>query len=235
MTQISKSNRYFINSYQDFIQNDSQLISIDRNYWSNYLEELALHCVKKTKISEKTLDGGLYVGNLGLVFMIYKILSNGFCKNYEIDLKRYMHDSIELNEKHLKKHGDKTMLASFLLGDCGFYTMASLTSKFLYNNDQDCLKYARNYSEAAKLSEKKDFLSFGGDELFVGRAGVLCGVLFYKKVLRIDVLEESSLLKILDSIVQSGRDYAKKGNFKCPLMYSYYKTDYIGILLNNRS
>ena len=227
MTQITKSTRFFINPYQDFTDTN-QIISIDRNYWSNYLEETVLHCVKKTKLNDKTLDGGLYVGNLGLVFMIYKVLSNGFCKKYESELKKYMQDSIELNEKYLKKHGDRTMLSSFLLGDCGFYAMASLTNKFLYNSDQNCLKYARHYSEAAKLSEKKDFLPFGGDELFVGRAGVLCGVLLYRNKLGIEVLDEISLFKILDSVVQSGRDYAKKQNFKCPLMYSYYKTDYIG-------
>ena len=162
MTQISNSKRFFINPYQDDFKNNIEHLNIDKNYWSNYLEEIALYCIKKTKLNDKTCDGGLYVGNLGLVYMIYKILSNGYCKNYEEDLKKYMNDSIELNRTYLSRHGDKTMIASFLLGDCGFYAMASLVSKYLHKNDDDCVKYSRDYEQAAKLCEKTDFLPFGG-------------------------------------------------------------------------
>jgi hypothetical protein len=176
---MSISKRFFKNPYPDY----KDVLSIDRSYWTNYLEELAIYCVKKTKLNDSTCDGGLYVGNLGLVYMIYKVLSNGYCKNYEKELKKYAHEAIELNGLYSRKNKDKT---SFILGNCGYYAMASLISKFLDENDG--LEYAKEYTQAAKLTTKKDFLANGSDELFVGRTGVLCGVLFYRKKLGIDVI-----------------------------------------------
>jgi len=38
----------------------------------------------------------------------------------------------------------------------------------------------------------------------------------------------SSLVAICRAIVDSGRAYAAKHRSPCPLMYAYYKTEYLG-------
>ena len=183
MTKFSATKRFFINSYDDFKENE--VLNISRSFWTNYLEELAMFCVKKTKLNKESCDGGLYVGSLGVAYMVYKVVSAGYCKNYEDELKKYAYDVVQLNKLYL--HADKTLRASFILGDCGFYAMASLIEKNFCSRDEECRKFARDYAESAKIGEKKDFLPFGDNELFVGRAGILCGVLFYRKKLGIDV------------------------------------------------
>lgn len=71
-------------------------------------------------------------------------------------------------------------------------------------------------------------VSFGGNELFVGRAGYLAGVLWLQKELQKQILPVDTINEICHSIVQDGRKYASVHRSPMPLMYSYYDTEYIG-------
>lgn len=185
-TSSLKLKRYFKNPYLDYIKGET-VINIDKSYWSDYLQEYVLLCVKKTKLNHDTCDGGLYVGSLGLVYMLYKVLSGGYCKEHSKNLEKYLHELIDVNSNYALRNKDKNDVTSFLLGNCGFYVMGSLFSKYIQNDNESCLKFARYYHETSKICEIEGFLSQGCDELFVGRAGILCGALFYRKKLGIDV------------------------------------------------
>ena len=175
--------RFFANPFTDYDANSN--FAIDRNYWSNYLSELAIVCMKKTKLNDETCDGGLYVGSLGVVYMIDKVLSNGYCNQYENDLKKYSRDCIAKNDSYFDSNGN--MRSSFLLGNCGLYTVASLVCKHMLNDDGTCSKYASAFQNATKICEKDGYLKCGSDELLVGRAGILCAYLFYRNKLKIEV------------------------------------------------
>jgi len=42
------------------------------------------------------------------------------------------------------------------------------------------------------------------------------------------IVAKADLFKICNSIVASGREYARKNNTPCPLMYAYHGTEYLG-------
>lgn len=67
-----------------------------------------------------------------------------------------------------------------------------------------------------------------GDELFVGRAGYLAGALWLNKTLGKGIVPRSEIHEICQWIVQSGRKYSSQHASPCPLMYSYYDTEYLG-------
>ena len=50
----------------------------------------------------------------------------------------------------------------------------------------------------------------GSDELFVGRAGYLSGALWLNSELKSDIVPQTDLFLICNSIVQSGREYVRR-------------------------
>ena len=83
----------------------------------------------------------------------------------------------------------------------------------------------------AKICKPLDFFSPGSDELFVGRAGYLCGSLLLNKKLGRTVVPPEVTRPLFDAIIKSGRLYSKSHQSKSPLMYSYYGNEYLGIML----
>ena len=73
-----------------------------------------------------------------------------------------------------------------------------------------------------------NFFQPGSDELFVGRAGYLCGSLILNKKLGRTVVSSEVTRPIFDAIIVSGQQYSQRYRSKSPLMYSYYRTEYLG-------
>lgn len=86
--------------------------------------------------------------------------------------------------------------------------------------------YRDKYLRIAPIC-KTQFLDCGDDELFVGRAGYLCGALWLAKETNTP-LALNDLYDICNAVIQSGKSYAQRHDSKCPLMYSYYKKEYLG-------
>ena len=83
----------------------------------------------------------------------------------------------------------------------------------------------------AKICQPLNFFSPGSDELFVGRAGYLCGSLLLNKKLGRTVVPPEVTRPLFDAIIESGRQYSQSHQSKSPLMYSYYGKEYLGIML----
>ncbi len=67
----------------------------------------------------------------------------------------------------------------------------------------------------------------------VGRAGYLSGVLWLNSVFGQEVVDRTSLKRICDGIVESGKHYKSRRAMSAkqktpPLMYAYYNTEYLG-------
>ena len=73
-----------------------------------------------------------------------------------------------------------------------------------------------------------NFFPPGSDELFVGRAGYLCGSLILNKKLGRTVVSSEVTRPLFDAIIVSGQQYSQRHRSKSPLMYSYYRTGYLG-------
>jgi hypothetical protein len=170
----SSSECYFINPYQDFNPQSNATDKIVRaDFWNQYATETALMCIQKLKPTVKYCDGTVYTGNLGLVFMAYKMLRSNRFKKYENDLKKYMVDCVRASEDFLSSasvRGSKEV--GFLVGNGGLAIMACLAWR-AFGNEANVEKYASAYASSAHICEPVNFLSHGSDELFVGRAGYL--------------------------------------------------------------
>lgn len=88
------------------------------------------------------------------------------------------------------------------------------------------------YAAAASNCKAPNFLACGGDELFVGRAGYLLGLLWLQGLCKRPVLPQKDLFEICSTVVASGRSYSKRHRSPCPLMFSYYQVEYLGECLS---
>lgn len=174
---IKNSSRFFPNPYPDYIpcQNTIARNLINSDYCKEYLEKESFECLAhlKPKSSSKYCNGKVYTGNLGLIFMCYKLLSNNRFKNNKHDLKQYVKSCISANEEYIEMNpysGSKDI--AFLTGKGGLYIMGFFASKIL-DEENHAQRYAQQYVNLARICETIDFLPNGSDELFVGRAGYL--------------------------------------------------------------
>ena len=86
-----------------------------------------------------------------------------------------------------------------------------------------------NYVEMSKICRPLSFFRPGSDELFVGRAGYLCGSLLLNKKLGKTVIPAEITRPVFDAIIESGQQYSQSHRSASPLMYSYYRTEYLGV------
>lgn len=90
--------RFFPNPYPDY---DEKLIGqdfIDQEFWKEFIIKSAQICMQM--LNEKCCDGGIYSGNLGLIYMNYKLIQCGKFKENERELKKYMNDCLVSNENY---------------------------------------------------------------------------------------------------------------------------------------
>ena len=89
----------------------------------------------------------------------------------------------------------------------------------------------QKFLEMGNICRPVNFFRPGSDELFVGRAGYLCGSLLLNKKLGRTVVPSEVTRPLFDAIIESGRQYSQSHRSRSPLMYSYYRTEYLGLYL----
>lgn len=98
----------------------------------------------------------------------------------------------------------------------------------LIGHQQETQQCIQKFLEMGNICLPVNFFGPGSDELFVGRAGYLCGSLLLNRKLGRNVVPSSVTRSLFDAIIESGRQYSQKHRSKSPLMYSYYRTEYLG-------
>ena len=171
----SSSDRFFSNPYQDFSAQlnltADQIVRTEHLY--QYAKETAFLCMNRLKPKPKYCDGALYTGNLGLIFMCFKLLGYERFRKYEQEIKNYMRECLAANEEYYEMTGQKeTREVAFILGKGGLSVMGCFVSRIL-GDENKVGKYARDYASLASICEPINFLKRGSDEMFVGRAGYL--------------------------------------------------------------
>ncbi len=105
---MSNKDRFFLNPYPDYNKSDKCTIQdlVDVGFWKSWALENGFNCLKKCKpkAAEKYCDGGIYVGNTGLVFTAYKMLKSGYFDKHENDLKEYMIDCLAANMSYYSSY-----------------------------------------------------------------------------------------------------------------------------------
>jgi len=224
---MAKPKRYFTNKFQDY---QGEEITIPREY----LKDQSLNTVKliidKQKLSLGDCDGGLYVGVGGISFMLYYLSSKPGFVNERQELldngRKYIELALQYAEEPRMRR-DPSMQTGLLLGNAGVYATAALLYSSL-GQQQLVERMVQMYASAADVCLPLQYLSYGSDELLVGRAGYLCGILLLQKKLKVEVLPAEKIVSICKSVVDSGREYVRQRHLQCNLMYSYYDVEYLG-------
>ncbi|CAG7723925.1 unnamed protein product [Allacma fusca] len=198
------------------------------------IKGLELHnCAIRTS-SRADCDGGIYVGAAGITYAylhIYNVL-NDQERQYFLPLAQKLYERhVKYVEMHTVVKSSKKDVDSvgFLLGKAGFYAVGAVFGKIMGNREL-LNQSLTNYIDAASVCKPIEFLQCGSDELFVGRAGYLFGALWLQEKLGHGYpgVPKEDLREIWSTIVQSGRRYARHKSSPCPLMFSYYDTEYLG-------
>ncbi|XP_071112770.1 lanC-like protein 3 [Haliotis cracherodii] len=217
--------RYFVNRLKDFKEGSEVVLTTSK--WKEMSESLAKTISEKMAPNLDNCDGGLYVGNAGVAYMFWYLAS---CAAFDDKRKHLLEQAFEyfgVSLKYASGKSNRDSGTSFILGTSGVYAVGSLIAKSM-GNEKLCGEYATKYASYAKEVQKLNFLSCGSDELFVGRAGYLCGVLNLHKKLGEKVLSDADVNAICSAVVESGRQYARRHRSGSPLMYAYYNTEYLG-------
>ena len=168
----------------DFVQGNA--VQIDKEKWHQTINSIVQEIERKMPPDLDHCDGGLYVGNAGVAYMFYHLsVINAFG-----DVKRNLLEKalqyFNISMKYATSSRCRDPGPSFILGKAGVFAVGSLIAREQGNSklmEDFNSKYAHFYKECLN----PNFYPHGSDELFVGRAGYLCGVFLLQKKLGIKV------------------------------------------------
>lgn len=168
--------RFFTNRLPDFVP--EKPVSIDKSKWHDNAVAVVKTILERMPPDPSTCSGGLYVGNIGVGYMLYYLATH---EAFQTERQEYLEHAfmyVKVNTDYIGRGRMRSdPLPSFLLGQAGVMSLCSLLYKTA--GDEKVFKqYCAKYAQFAEECKKMDFCGKNGsDELFVGRAGYLCGVL----------------------------------------------------------
>lgn len=217
--------RYFPNRYKDVASGSA--VQVDRTKWIQAIESTVNTITSNMAPSSvENCDGGLYVGNAGIAYMLYRLSRSELLRpelrqTYAKLCGQYLATALAYSESS----NDRDPQTSFLLGKAGVYALGTVIASHVGDSAQ-AEKLAQKYSSIGELCKPIKIFPYGSDEFFVGRAGYLAGSLFINESLGKQIITHN--ISICQSIIQSGKEYAAKHKSFSPLMYSYHGTEYLG-------
>ncbi|KAL1131925.1 hypothetical protein AAG570_011536 [Ranatra chinensis] len=223
---MTERNRYFKNSLPDYTGGE---VTIDREEWKKYILDNAYNCDKKQPANSwKNVDGGLYVGSAGIAYMFYHLARSSVFEKEKPQLLAKGLDVIKQCEAmQLKSRSrDPADKVAFLLGEAGISAVSAALHYANGDNSGAEERLSAYASAAALCSQSKSGVIW--DELFVGRAGYICGALWLKSIFNRDVVPFDVIDKICKTILESGRNHKANFSMNVPLIYPYYDTYYLG-------
>ncbi|WAR07557.1 LANC3-like protein [Mya arenaria] len=214
--------RFFENKFPEYKEDVKVVIDVSK--WMPQVCQIAESILQGMPATLENCDGGLYVGNAGIAYMFYYLAQNEAFKDMRsIFLERAIIYSNIAQEHVAASQQDK---ASFLLGVAGVHAVSGLIHENI-GSTKDASILLDKFSSIADVCTPMNFLRCGSDELFVGRAGYLCGVMNLHQKLGRKVVSDAAVQKLCEVTLESGRQYASRTP-NIPLMYAYYNTEYLG-------
>ena len=170
--------RYFENKSADF--KPGSPVQIDKQNWVVQISQIAESIVEGMPATLDNCDGGLYVGNAGIAYMFYCLAQNEAFKDMR---STYLERAVmytNVSQEYVKSASRDR--ASFILGEAGVQAVSCLVYETT-GSSSAAEKFARKFADLSVICLPMKFLRCGSDELFVGRAGYLCGVVNLQKKL----------------------------------------------------
>lgn len=179
--------RYFANK---FIDGTKETCHVSANDIKLLLVETIDVVRKKQGLSRDNCDGGLYVGVGGVGYMFWKLSNfSVFDKDKDEFLKnaqKYLSPALAYADS-VEYGSDLASKCGFLLGNTGIYATAALVAHAL-GDDRQMQVMLQKFNESAELMIPVNILPCGSDELLVGRAGLLAGIMTLRQYLGTEVM-----------------------------------------------
>lgn len=214
--------RYFKNIYSDSHESNSNTY---HEFWKDKVNSLMQRVSRNASSSSKNT---LYTGSTGIAYMFYHLAISSEFKN---DPSTYLNKATKVLK--LKENSFTQKKSNqFISGDAG----VNAVSAAIYHqigDEKTAEMYLKYFEDGVTSCKPIDSLKPGDDELFVGRAGYLYGVLWLEKVFGRKLIPDQDVIDICLTIVESGRQYSKANKSSFPLMYSYHGKEYLGKLSHN--
>ncbi|XP_044261291.1 lanC-like protein 2 [Tribolium madens] len=156
-------------------------------------------------------DYSVYTGTSGIALLKLK---------KDPDSKQILQEALQL----LSLHRLRGRRPTFLCGDAGPLALGAIINYKLEDKAYlDCIEKIKALSE-----DVFDPSSDLPNEYLYGRAGFLFAILYVNKHISPTPFDESFVRKIIETIIICGKNEAKAGKFKCPLMYQWHESYYLG-------
>nr|XP_022310754.1 lanC-like protein 2 [Crassostrea virginica] len=213
--------RYFKNQFKEWDQekdNGNLIEPFREKFRKKYLE--LLEVIERAVASLDDTDGSVYTGTAGIALLYLHL--------YEIASDKGDHSLLHKSLEYIKGSIDncKRRKLTFLCGDSGPLALAVVIYSLL-GESKKSKKYRDMLTGIGEELVSRS-LDFPGDELFKGRAGCLYALLFVKRKLGDDTINKDLVMKIVDTIFESGISLAREEKWQHPLMYRYHEKHYYG-------
>ncbi|KAK6025483.1 lanthionine synthetase C-like protein [Ostertagia ostertagi] len=201
--------RYIRNPYVGHEAKASQQVT---NEWlENAIRTVAGKIINRDIDDEELDDFGPYTGLSGVAFALERagpVVGSSATALADQLWKHCTNGSRRSSSKQ----------ARFLCGDLGVYV-----TQMCYADLRESL-----VSKIEKLSDVLAREDYPSDEILVGRAGYLSGVLWIRHTIDSSLVSNDCVQKVLSAMIRSGKRYSSRHKSPCPLMYDYHGTEYLG-------
>lgn len=209
--------RYFENIFSD---SHESVLNSSYDFWKDKVKSL-MECVAQNAFS--STKNTLYTGTTGIAYMFYRLAIADEYKNNSLFFLNKAIQILKLKENNY----EQKRVSQFMSGDAGVNAVNAVIYH-LVGNAGMAKMYLDRFKNGIAKCKSTSSLEPGEDELFVGRAGYLFGVLWLEKVFGKTILADQDIKDLCVIIVESGRKYSKINNSIFPLMYSYHHKEYLG-------
>ncbi|XP_033097827.1 lanC-like protein 3 [Anneissia japonica] len=221
-SMMASKPRYFQNHLADY--NGQDIANTQSLH--EYIKILAQKILSSLQASDSNCNGGIYVGVGGVAYALADVVEKCVVldkKTTLIGAKHYLDAALQYEQRQ----SGAGLKVGFLLGTAGVFTAAAQYHS-VAGNEADVKRFAEMYASLSTLCIPVNQCIQQAEEILVGRAGYLSGILFFQKKLGVSILSSETINSICSSIIQSGRDYANHLQVGCPLMYQYYGSHCLG-------
>lgn len=159
-------------------------------------------------------DYSVYTGTTGIALLYFHLYNIQGKQEYLVKA----HENLKGALRSLR--GRRT---TFLCGDAGPYALGAVVYKILGKPDvsKECLQKLQLLQNQALRDEVPN-------EMLYGKIGYLYALLFVRKHLGDDCIEDGVVEKLCNCIIDSGKALSKKESSRSPLLYTWHGKHYIG-------
>lgn len=203
-----KMGRFIKNPYLG--REDSASAEVTDEWLQGAVKTIANQIINREIDDEEMDDVGPYTGISGVAFALNKAacIVGPIATSTAEQLWQYCDRSSRKSSKQ----------ARYLCGDLGAF-VTQMGNVHL----RDSL-----VSKIEKLADVLAREDYPSDEILVGRAGFLSGVLWIRQTIDPSLVSDSCVQKVLSAMLASGKRYSSRHRSPCPLMYDYHGTEYLG-------